>query len=299
MNFGTLLTAMITPFDKNLEVDYEQVRRLALHLVRTGSDGIVIAGTTGESPALTGPEKQNLLAVVKETVGDKAKIIMGAGTNNTAGTIEEIRQAKQGGADGVMLVVPYYNKPSQEGLYEHFRQAATSSDLPVILYNIPGRTSINLLPDTIRRLAEIDQIIAIKEASGNLAQVIEIRQKTPEDFLIYSGDDALTLPILSVGGTGIISVAAHIAGNDIAAMIKLWKQGKNDQAAKLNARLFPLFQALFIAPNPAPLKYALGHYSFDTNRLRLPMSPISELDQKRIDQILNTYNQSSLFIDIK
>ncbi|MGL5435291.1 MAG: 4-hydroxy-tetrahydrodipicolinate synthase [Lachnospiraceae bacterium] len=290
MNFGTLLTAMITPFDENLEVDYEQAERLARHLVQTGSEGIVIAGTTGESPALTRQEKQLLLAAVKAAVGNQTQIVMGAGTNTTRTTIEEIEAAGEGGADAVMLVVPYYNKPSQEGLYEHFKQAAESSRLPVILYNIPGRTGSNLLPETVKRLAHIEQIAGIKESSGNLGQITEIRMQTPDDFLIYSGDDAMTLPILSVGGTGIISVAGHIAGADIAAMIQLWKQGQNSQAAQLHTKLYPLFKSLFLAPNPGPVKYALGRYGFNVNRLRLPMKAVTSQEQIWIDQILDRYD---------
>lgn len=289
MKFGSLITAMITPFDNNLNIDYEQAGRLARYLVSNGTESIILTGTTGESPTLTNAEKEQLFLTVKEAVGHKAKILMGAGSNNTADTMEAVKKAEAMGADGVMLVVPYYNKPSQEGLYEHFKQAAQSSDLPVILYNIPGRCSCNLLPETVSRLAQIKQIKGIKEASGKLDQIMEIRQYTDSDFLIYSGDDSMTLPILSIGGSGIISVASHIAGPAIAAMISAWKQGETTLAADLNARLYPLFKALFIAPNPAPLKYALGRYGFDTNYLRLPLLPLDKEEQKVVDEVIDQF----------
>lgn len=291
MKFGTLLTAMITPFDQDLKVDYEQAGKVAEHLAATGSTGIVIAGTTGESPTLTSEEKQKLLAVVRECVGDQVAVVMGAGTNATASTIAEIKQAKAGGADGVMLVVPYYNKPTQEGLYQHFKAAAESSDLPVILYNIPGRTGCNLLPETVERLAEIPQIVAVKEASGNLAQIAEIRRRVPKDFLIYSGDDALTLPVLSVGGNGIISVAAHVVGREIADMMMLWQSGAHDQAVLLHNRLLPVYQAMFLAPNPGPVKYAMERYGFSVNHLRLPMTSVTEQEKKQIDLALDRFYQ--------
>ena len=291
MNFGSLMTAMITPFDKELNIDYEQAGRLARYLVQNSTESIILAGTTGESPTLTEAEKEQLFLVVKEAVGNDAKIIMGAGSNDTAGTVKAVKKAESMGADGVMLVVPYYNKPSQEGLYEHFKEAAGSSDLPVILYNIPGRCSCNMLPETVCRLAEIRQIKAIKEASGSLDQIMAIRQYAADDFLIYSGDDSMTLPILSVGGSGIISVASHLAGPVIAKMIKAWQQGDTALAADLNTRLYPLFKALFIAPNPAPLKYALGQYGFDTNHLRLPLVPLNADEQAMVDKAVNQFKR--------
>lgn len=290
MRYGSLMTAMVTPFDEHLKVDYEQAAKIAEHLVDTGSEGIVIAGTTGESPTLTQNEKNRLLAVVAEAAGNRADIIMGAGTNATATTIDAIKQAEALGADAVMLVVPYYNKPSQEGLYEHFKLAAQSSDLPVILYNIPGRCGCALTPETVGRLAEIEQITAIKEASGSLDTVMEIRRRTPEDFYLYSGDDSMTLPILAVGGHGIISVASHVAGNLIAAMIAAYKRGDVVTAAALNTRLYPLFRGLFIAPNPAPVKYAMTQSGFHGNRLRLPLKAVDNDEMTIISNILKELN---------
>ena len=294
MNFGSLMTAMITPFHLDLTIDHKQAAKLAEHLVKTGTESIILAGTTGESPTLTEAEKDWLFLTVKEAVGDKAKIIMGAGSNNTALTIEAVRRAQTLGADGTMLVVPYYNKPSQEGLYEHFKQAAQSSDLPVILYNIPGRCSCNMLPQTIKKLAAVKQIVAVKEASGNLDQIMEIRLETPDDFLIYSGDDSLTLPMLSIGGAGIISVASHIAGPAITAMLKAWSEGNTTLATKLHTALYPLFKDLFIAPNPAPIKYALDRYGYNVNHLRLPLLPLDAQQKKALDQTLDKFDQLNL-----
>lgn len=287
MKFGSLFTAMITPFTADLEIDYPQAKKIARHLAETGSEGIVVAGTTGESPSLTDGERSRLFIAVKEAVGDQIPLILGAGTNCTASTIAAVKDAEALEADGVMLVAPYYNKPSQEGLYEHFKHAAESSPLPVILYNIPGRTGCNLLPETVARLAEIPQIQAVKESSGSLDQVTAIRRMTPEDFLIYSGDDSLTLPLLSVGGHGVISVASHVAGESIAAMIQAYKRGETALAAKLHEELYPLFKGLFIAPNPAPVKYAMEQMGFDVNRLRLPMVGIGENEKEQLDSVLS------------
>lgn len=291
MRYGSMMTAMVTPFDEHLNVDYEQAAKIAEHLVNTGSEGIVIAGTTGESPTLTQIEKNRLLSVVAEAVGSRADIIMGAGTNATATTIDAVKQAQSLGADAVMLVVPYYNKPSQEGLYEHFRLAAQSSDLPVILYNIPSRCGCGLTPETVGRLAEIEQITAIKEASGSLDTVMEIRRHTPDDFYLYSGDDSMTLPMLAIGGHGIISVASHVAGRLIAEMIAAYKSGDVVTAAALNTRLYPLFKGLFIAPNPAPVKYALSQIGYGGNRLRLPLKAVDHDEMILINKILSDLNE--------
>lgn len=288
MKFGSLFTAMITPFTADLEIDYSQAKKIARHLVETGSEGIVVAGTTGESPTLTDGERSRLFIAVKEELDSQVPLILGAGTNYTASTIAVVKDAEDLGADGVMLVAPYYNKPSQEGLYQHFKHAAESSPLPVILYNIPGRTGCNLLPETVARLAEIPQIQAVKESSGSLDQVTAIRRMTPDDFLIYSGDDSLTLPLLSVGGHGVISVASHVAGKSIAAMIKAYKQGDTAAAMKLHGQLYPLFKGLFIAPNPAPVKYAMERMGFDVNRLRLPITEVSDGEKEQLNTILST-----------
>lgn len=270
-DFGRVLTAMVTPMTESGDVAYEEASRLAQHLVETGSDGIVVAGTTGESPVLTFEEKRRLFAVVREAVGDRAAVVAGTGSNNTAAAIELTKEAEKLGCDGVMLVTPYYNKPSQEGLYQHFRAIARETKLPILLYNVPGRTSVNLLPATVARLAEIENIVAVKEASGNMDQVAEIRRRTPADFLIYSGDDALTLPILAVGGHGIVSVASHVAGKMIKEMVNSYLAGDVVKAGELHLKLFPLFKVLFITTNPVPVKKALELIGIKAGPPRLPL----------------------------
>ena len=217
MKLGSVLTAMVTPFKPDGSLDLEQAARLAAHLVEIGNDGVVVAGTTGESPTLTDKEKLDLFRAVVDAIGGRATVIAGTGDYNTEHSIHLTKEAEKLGVDGIMAVVPYYNKPPQEGLYRHFRAIAESTSLPVMLYNVPGRTSSNLLPETVERLAEIDNIVAIKEASGNMDQVSEIRRRTPAEFMIYAGDDSLTLPILALGGTGVVSVAGHLVGRRIRA----------------------------------------------------------------------------------
>lgn len=271
MVFGRLLTAMVTPFNEQLEVDYDQAKKLACHLIEHGNDGIVVAGTTGESPTLSAEEKIKLFQAVKEAVGDRAKVIAGTGSYDTAESIKLTKEAEKIGVDGVMLVVPYYSKPSQEGLYQHFKAIAAQTQLPVLLYNIPGRTSINMEPETIARLAEIDNIVAVKEASGKLDQVSKIKMLAPKDFVIYSGDDSLTLPILSVGGHGIISVVGHVAGEQIKAMVNAYFDGKVAEAAQMHNNLFDLFKTMFITANPVPIKYALNLQGINVGSVRLPL----------------------------
>ena len=271
MVFGRLLTAMVTPFNEQLEVDYDQAKKLACHLIEHGNDGIVVAGTTGESPTLSAEEKIKLFQAVKEAVGDRAKVIAGTGSYDTAESIKLTKEAEKIGVDGVMLVVPYYSKPSQEGLYQHFKAIAAQTRLPVLLYNIPGRTSINMEPETIARLAEIDNIVAVKEASGKLDQVSKIKMLAPKDFVIYSGDDSLTLPILSVGGQGIISVVGHVAGEQIKAMVNAYFDGKVAEAAQMHNNLFDLFKTMFITANPVPIKYALNLQGINVGSVRLPL----------------------------
>ncbi len=271
LNFGEVLTAMVTPFDANLQVDYEAAGNLANYLLDNGSDGIVVCGTTGESPTLTEQEKLKLFRVVVEAVGQRGKVIAGTGSYNTAETIHLTKEAEKIGVDGVMLVAPYYNKPSQDGLYAHFAAVAAATSLPVIIYNIPGRTSINVSVATLVKLAEIKNIVAVKEATGNLFQISQIRQSTPADFLIYSGDDALTLPILSIGGAGVISVSSHVVGKQMKEMITAYQKGEVAKAAQLNATLGPLFRTLFITANPTMVKAACNRLGVKVGGLRLPL----------------------------
>lgn len=286
-DFGRVLTAMVTPFDRDGAVNYDQAKKLARHLVENGSDGVVVAGTTGESPTLTKEEKVKLFKAVVEEIGGKATVIAGTGSYSTADSIVLTREAQKAGADGVMLVAPYYNKPSQEGLYRHFRAVAESTNLPVMVYNIPGRTAVNVLPATMERLAkDVPNIRAIKEASGNLDQVSELRRVLPDDFAIYSGDDALTLPILSVGGKGIVSVVAHIAGKRMQEMINAYASGNVTLAAKIHRELFPLIKGMFITTNPVPVKAALNLRGMNVGAPRLPLVEATAEEKEKISQVL-------------
>jgi 4-hydroxy-tetrahydrodipicolinate synthase len=285
-SFGQVLTAMVTPMDRALAVDYDRAAALAKRLVDTGSDGLVVCGTTGESPTLTDEEKVRLFATVREAVGTRAKVVAGTGTYNTAHSIHLTREAERVGCDGVLLVNPYYNKPSQEGLYQHFKAVAESTRLPVMLYNIQSRTSVNCEPATIARLTDVPNIVAVKEASGNLDQMSQIRKLTPPEFHLYSGDDSLTLPLLAVGGTGVVSVASHLAGREIKAMIQAFQTGDVKRALGIHLRLWPLFKVIFITTNPTPVKAALAMAGFDVGGLRLPLIEATPAERERIGTVL-------------
>jgi len=246
----------------------------------------VVSGTTGESPTLSFEEKLDLFRVVVDAVGHDAKVIAGTGSNSTESSIELTRAAEEIGVHGIMLVVPYYNKPPQEGLITHFKTIADTTELPIILYNIPGRTGINMTPDTIETLSRVSNIVGVKEASGNLEQVTDIRRRTPRSFKIYSGDDALTLPVMAVGGEGIISVASHVAGKEIKQMIKAFEEGNVTMAAELNCKLFPLFKALFITTNPIPVKLALKLTGFDVGGVRPPLIEAGEKEAVIVEKAL-------------
>lgn len=274
-SFGRVLTAMVTPFDESGKVNYAVAEKLATYLVTHGSDGLVICGTTGESPSLTWQEEYELFKVVRNAVGHQAKILAGTGSNSTHEAIEATQKAADLGLDGSLQVVPYYNKPPQEGLYEHFKAIASACpDFPLILYNIPGRTGQNLLPETVAKLAEINNIVAIKEASGNIEQVCKVRCLTPPSFAIYSGDDSLTLPMLTVGGIGVVSVASHLVGEQIQQMIQAFEVGKTALAVELNIKLFNLFKVLFCTTNPIPIKAALNKQGWQVGGVRLPLSSL-------------------------
>lgn len=276
-NLPTLVTAMVTPFKEDMSVDYAAAQQLASLLVEEGSEGLVISGTTGESPTLSVNEKMELFKAIKEAVGDKGYIIAGTGTNATADCLKLTEGATKAGVDAVMVVVPYYNKPNAEGLYQHYKAAAGATDLPMILYNVPGRTGINMLPETVARLSEIKNIVAVKEASGNLDQVSQIRNMVPEDFKIYSGDDSLTLPMLSVGAHGVISVASHLVAPQIKEMVMSYRAGEVKKAAAIHGKLFNLFRTMFITANPIPVKEALRLMGRPAGGVRLPLvNPTAE-----------------------
>lgn len=286
MNFGQVLTAMVTPFDQNGEIDFNATKTLVEHLITNGTDGLVVAGTTGESPTLTTEEKIELFKCVVEAAAGRVHVIAGTGSNNTQASMSLTKLAEETGVDGIMLVAPYYNKPSQEGLYQHFKTIAESTSLPVMLYNIPGRSIVNISVETVVRLSEIPNVVSIKEASGNLDAMAEIISKTPSDFTLYSGDDGLTIPVLAIGGAGVISVASHIIGNDMQEMINAFKNGDVQKAAATHRNLLPIMRALFIAPSPSPVKAALNLNGIQVGGVRLPMVPLSNKEQIALEKVL-------------
>jgi 4-hydroxy-tetrahydrodipicolinate synthase len=272
MEIERLLTAMVTPFDGEGNVDYEQAQRLVPALLDSGSDGLVVAGTTGEAPTLSHDEKLKLFAAVKEAVDGRGAVLAGTGTNNTAASIELSQEAERAGVDGLLLTAPYYNKPTQEGLYRHFEAVASATGLPCVLYNIPSRTGVNMTAETTLRLSRIPNIIGVKEASGDLVQIARIIDDAGEGFRVWSGDDAMTLPILAVGGYGVIAVVSHLAGAQMHQMIDDYLAGRTAEAARIHRRLLPLVQTLMTtASNPTPVKYALNQIGFRVGAPRLPL----------------------------
>jgi len=286
---GRLLTAMVTPFNDEGAVDYEQAKKLALALLNSGSEGVLVAATTGESPTLTREEEQRLFREVKSAVGERGSVVAYTGSNSTAEALEATKAAERIGVDACLLVVPYYNKPTQEGLYQHFKTIAQSTSLPCILYNVPSRTVTNLSADTVIKLNQIDNIIGVKEASGNMEQISKIISNTREDFLVWSGNDGDTLLILALGGYGVISVASHLVGSQIKEMIDSFINGKIDEAAKIHRHLLPLVNALFIVSNPIPLKYALNYIGFSVGKPRLPLTEPDEKTAAVIRDTLKNY----------
>lgn len=286
VEFGRVLTAMVTPFNKEGEVDYETAGKLARRLVENGSDGMVVAGTTGESPTLSETEKLRLFGTVVEAVGGKAVVIAGTGTNDTQKSVELTKEAEQTGVDGIMAVAPYYNKPPQEGLYRHYRAIAEATSLPVMIYNVPGRTGVNIFPATMARLAEIDNIIALKEAAGDLNQAAEMVRVLPKNFLVYSGDDSITLPMLSVGGVGVVSVASHLVGRRITSMVNDYLQGAVEKASQAHNELLPLFKALFLTTNPIMVKAALNLLGINVGPTRLPLVEATESELDALKEVL-------------
>lgn len=294
MNFGKILTAMVTPFDALGEIDWNATENLVNYLLANGTDGLVVSGTTGESPTLTEQEKVELFKFVVQVVDGRVPVIAGTGSYNTKASIELTKQAENAGVDGIMLVTPYYNKPSQEGMYQHFKAIAECTTLPIVLYNIPGRSVVNLAVETVVRLSEIKNVVAIKEASGCLDQIAEIIEKTPEDFTVYTGDDGLTLPVLSIGGTGVISVASHIIGNEMQAMIEKFQNGNLPGAAKDHRNLLPIMKVLFATPNPTSVKAALNLNGIPVGGVRLPMIPLNDQELQTLKNVLNTTEQIKL-----
>ena len=287
--FGRILTAMVTPFKENGEVDYELAIKLSNYLYENGSDGIVLCGTTGESPTLSWAEQHDLFIAIKGSLNSGCKLIVGTGSNCTSEAIEATKKAYQYGADGALVVVPYYNKPPQDGLYNHFSSIATAAnDLPLMLYNIPGRTGCNLLPNTVKKLMNFKNILSIKAASGRIEEVTELRAICGSELSVYSGDDSLLLPMLSVGAVGVVSVASHLVGLQLKEMIHSFQSGKVSNALAIHEKLQPLFKALFMTTNPIPIKAALELSGWDVGNPRSPLSPLNNDMKKQLSFILNS-----------
>ncbi|HAB7636249.1 TPA_asm: 4-hydroxy-tetrahydrodipicolinate synthase [Listeria monocytogenes] len=288
MDLGKVITAMVTPIHPEKDkVCKKRIHHLVNHLIKNGSDGLVIAGTTGESPTLSHDEKIKLFRQVIETNDGRVKLIAGTGSNNTAETIAFTKEvATLGGMDAVLIVAPYYNKPNQDGLYAHFAAVAEASDLPVVIYNIPGRSVVNIEPETIIRLAKLPNIVGVKESSGNLDNISKIIAETSDDFQVYSGDDSLTLPILAVGGNGVISVASHVVGNEMQEMIQAFEHGEVQKAAQIHRELLPLMNGLFSVPNPAPTKYLLNQQGISVGPVRLPLVDLNAEQGTKLQAIL-------------
>jgi len=286
--FGNILTAMVTPFKKDGKVDYELAVRLANHIIENGSDGIVLCGTTGESPTLTWDEQHQLFVEIRNSLQSKAKILIGTGSNSTSEAVEATQKAFEAGADGALVVVPYYNKPPQDGLYEHFKDVANAAPkLPIMLYNIPGRTGSNLLPKTVKKLMEFPNIVSIKAASGRIEEVTELRAECGSEFAIYSGDDSLLLPMLSVGAVGVVSVASHIVGLQLKDMISNFQNGNVLKALDIHERLQPLFKALFETTNPIPIKAALEQLGWEVGPPRPPLVKLNDDKTQKLSILIN------------
>jgi len=284
--FGPVVTAMITPMRADGSVDFPEARRLAQWLCEHGSTGIVLAGTTGEAPTLTDGEKTKLFTEVLAAVGGRAKIIANTGGNDTKHSVELSKQAAACGVDALLVVGPYYNKPPQAGLIEHFTAIADASPVPLVIYNIPGRTAVNILPDTVAALAKHRRIVGVKESSGDLMQISELIGKVPDDFDVYSGDDHLALPILAIGGCGVVSVASHIAGDEILAMCRAYASGDTVRAAAIHQMLLPLIKALFAVTSPIPVKAAMQRFGFATGRCRPPLCQLTPEQEHALDKAL-------------
>ncbi len=291
---GRLLTAMVTPFKENGEVDYKQAKKLAVALLDSGNDGVVVAATTGEAPTLTWEEELRLFAEVKSAVGNRGTIVAYTGSNSTAEAVEATEKAEKIGVDACLSVVPYYNRPNQEGIYQHFKAIAESTSLPIIMYNIPSRVVVNMEPETIARLSKIDNIIGVKEASGNMEHVAKTLNNAREGFLIWSGNDNDTFLIMALGGYGVIGVTTHLVGKQYKKMMDLILKSQIAEAAAIHRSLVPLVNAMFLAPSPAPIKYALNHLGFRVGKPRLPLVEPDEKSAATIRETLKKYK-----IDLK
>ena len=288
---GEVITAMVTPFNSKREIDYNKAEELAKYLISHGSDALLVAGTTGEGPTLTHEEEFELLSTIKRAVANKAKVIMNAGSNCTDTAIMAAKWAQKEDVDAILSVVPYYNKPSQKGMIEHFSAIAESVDLPIIIYNIPGRTGVNMLPETVATLAEKYQnIVAIKQSFPDMDMITELKLCCPDDFTIYSGDDSLTLPMMSLGARGVVSVASHIFGSELKSMIRNYKTGEFLAAVNMHKKLYPIFKKLFMAPNPVPVNAALAHKGLIEDYVRRPLVELTSIEKSDLFMVIDEIN---------
>lgn len=292
---GEIITAMVTPFDSKREIDYNKVEALVKHLLDNGTESILVAGTTGESPTLTHEEEIELLSTVQRASANACKVIMNASSNCTKTACRTAKLAQKEEVDALLSVVPYYNKPNQQGMIEHFSAIAESTDLPIILYNIPGRTGVNMLPETVAKLAnKYSNIAAIKQSCGDMDAISEMKCLCPENFVIYSGDDSLTLPMMALGAKGVISVASHIFGCEMKSMIRNFKTGNLNVALNMHRKLFPSFRKLFMAPNPIPVKAVLAHKGIIEEYVRRPLVELSGETKAELFAVIDAFYQDEL-----
>jgi 4-hydroxy-tetrahydrodipicolinate synthase len=290
---GEIITAMVTPFNSKREIDFNKAEALTDYLVKNGTDTLLVAGTTGEGPTLTHEEEFELLSTIKRANRNRAKVIMNAGSNSTDTAIQSAKWAEKEEVDGILSVVPYYNKPSQSGMIAHFSAIAEATNLPIIIYNIPGRTGVNMQPATVKKLAEkYDNIVGIKQSFADMDAITEMKMICPEDFSIYSGDDSLTLPMLSLGAYGVVSVASHILGTDMKSMIRNFKTGDVKAALNMHRKLYPAFKKLFMAPNPVPVKAALAHFGIIEDYVRRPLVELTADEKEELFSVIDRYETS-------
>ena len=287
---GEVITAMVTPFDSKREIDFNRAEELTDYLIKHGSDTILVAGTTGEGPTLTHEEEFELLSTIKRANENRAKVIMNAGSNSTETAVKSAKWAEKEEVDGILSVVPYYNKPSQEGMIAHFSAIAEAASLPIIIYNIPGRTGVNMKPETVAKLAnKYNNITGIKQSYSDMDAITELKMLCPDDFSIYSGDDSLTLPMLSLGASGVVSVASHLFGTEMKSMIRNFKTGDVKAALNMHRKLYPAFKKLFMAPNPVPVKAALAHIGICSDYVRRPLVELTPDEKEELFAVIDRY----------